>query len=163
MSVNVDKELVSDGVAVSEEKTVSEVTSEIAEVNVFVISVAEDVSAVVVTSDSVFEIVVVSGTRPPVSGETAYGGSKSPKLPHALQGDAQDLTGLGAARMGSQWPLGAAVAMTDSASVWGQLVPRSPRVNCCVIDPSGMMVETWSRSKGKTTLVPDGPARPAVL
>jgi hypothetical protein len=109
------------------------------------------------------ETVVVTGTKPPVSGSTAYGGSNIPKLPHALHGKAHDLTGSGATRIGSQRPLGAAVAMTEGASVCGQSVPRSLSVSCRVAELVRSIVETWFRSSGNTTLVPDGPAFPAVL
>jgi hypothetical protein len=129
---------------------------------VAVVSVTELVLGVVCVSDC-SGTVVVTGTRPPVSGATAYGGSNIPKLPHALQGEAHDLTGSGATRIGSHRPLGAAVATTEGASVCGQSVPRSFRVSCRVAELVRSMVETWSRSRGKTTLVPEGPARPAVL
>ena len=151
-----EKEISEDGEGASEKELTSEVAWEVSNVNVrassvdvvvssvgaYVSSTCEDVLVVVVISGCVIEAVVVSGTSPPVSGATAYGGSKSPKFPHALQGEAQDLTGLGAARMGSHRPLGAAVAITDSASVWGQSVPRSLKVSCRVIDSSGMIVDT---------------------
>lgn len=143
-----EKEISEDDEGAFEEEITSEVAWEVSNMNVVVSSVGvvvsstcEDVLVVVVISGCVIEV-VVSGTRPPVSGATAYGGSNSPKFPHALQGEAQDLTGLGAARMGSHRPLGAAVAITDSASVWGQSVPRSLKVSCRVIDPSGMIVDT---------------------
>ncbi|KAJ5925321.1 hypothetical protein N7454_007960 [Penicillium verhagenii] len=90
-----------------------EVDSEVTD-TVVVVPVAETVLEVV--SGCVIATVVVAGTRPPVSGATAYGGSNSPKLPHALQGEAQDLTVSGATRIGSHRPLGAAVAITEGSS-----------------------------------------------
>ena len=131
---------------------------------VAIVSVAETnvVLGLVCVADGV-ATVVVTGTKPPVSGPTAYGGSNNPKLPHALHGEAHDLTGSGATRIGSQRALGAAVAITEGASVCGQSVPRSLRVSWRVAELVRSMVETWSRSRGNTTLVPEGPARPAVL
>jgi hypothetical protein len=55
-------------------------------------------------------------TRPPVSVGMAYGGSNRPNRPHALHGEAQDLTVCGAARIGLQRPSGAAVAMYEGGS-----------------------------------------------
>ena len=130
---------------------------------VAVVSVAAVALGLLCVSGWVIAIVVVTGTRPPLSGATAYGGSNMPNEPHALQGEAQDLTGSGATRIGSHLPLGTAVAITDGASVCGQSVPRSFRVSCRVAELTRSMVETWSRSRGNTKLVPEGPARPAVL
>lgn len=45
---------------------------------VMVVSVAEVALGIVCASGWVIAAVVVAGTRPPVSGETAYGGSNSP-------------------------------------------------------------------------------------
>lgn len=104
-----------DDEGVSYEEVSSEVTCEV--VDVAVLSVVETAVGVVCVSACVIDAIVVSGTRPPVMGATAYGGSKSPKFPHALHGEAQDFTGAGAARMGSHRPLGAAVAITDASSV----------------------------------------------
>lgn len=98
------------GKLVSELEEVDSVVTDI----VVVVSVAETTLEVV--SGCVIATVVVAGTRPPASGGTAYGGSNSPKLPHALQGEAQDLTGSGATRIGSHRPLGAAVAITEGSS-----------------------------------------------
>lgn len=58
-------------------------------------------------------VVVVTGPgiRPPVSGGTAYGGSNRPNPPHAPHGEAHSLTGLGAARIGSQRLLGPSVSI----------------------------------------------------
>lgn len=116
------------GKIVSELEEVDSVVTDI----VVVVSVAETtlevvsgcVIATVVVAEITLEVVsgcvvatvVVAGTRPPASGDTAYGGSNSPKLPHALQGEAQDLTGSGATRIGSHRPLGAAVAITEGSS-----------------------------------------------
>jgi hypothetical protein len=111
-------------------------------VNDVVVSVAEITLGVVCDFGCGIKVVVDTGTRPPVSGETAYGGSKSPNLPHALHGEAQDLTGSGATSIGSHRPSGAAVAITAAASVLGQLVPRSLKVSCCVADSLGTMVDT---------------------
>lgn len=130
-------------------------------IGVAVISVAGVALGVVCVSGWVIATVVVTGTKPPVSGETAYGGSNNPNEPHALQGEAQDLTGSGATRIGSHLPLGVGVA--KGASVCGQSVPRSFRVSCRVAELTRSTVETWFRSSGNTRLVPDGPARPAVL
>lgn len=46
--------------------------------DVTVVSVTEVALGVVCVSGWVIAAVVVTGTRPPVSGETAYGGSNSP-------------------------------------------------------------------------------------
>lgn len=132
-------------------------------IGIAVVSVAEtNVLGLVCVADGV-ATVVVTGTKPPVSGSTAYGGSNIPKLPHALHGEAHDLTGSGATSIGSQRALGAAVSITAGASVCGQSVPRSLRVSWRVAELERSMVETWSRSRENTTLVPEGPARPAVL
>lgn len=101
-------------VAVSVAETTLEVVDSVVADTVEVVSVAETTLEVV--SGCVIETVVVAGTRPPASGDTAYGGSNMPKLPHALQGKAQDLTGSGATRIGSHRPLGAAVAITEGSS-----------------------------------------------
>lgn len=132
-------------------------------IGVAVVSVAGVALGVLCVSGWVIATVVVTGTRPPVSGATAYGGSNMPNGPHALQGEAQDLTFSGATRIGSHLPLGTAVAIAEGSCVCGQSVPRSFRVSCRVAELTRSMVETWSRSRGNTMLVPEGPARPAVL
>lgn len=152
--------VVTDAMVVSVGATSEEVPPVVTDV---VVSVAEITLGVVCGFGCAIQVVVGPGTRPPVSGGTAYGGSNSPNAPHALHGEAQDLTGSGATRIGSHRPSGAAVAITEAASVWGQLVPRSLRVSCRVADSLGTMVDTWSKSRANTTLVPEGPARPAVL
>lgn len=106
--------VVADIVVVSVAETTLEVVDSVVTDTVEVVSVAETTLEVV--SGCVIETVVVAGTRPPASGDTAYGGSNMPKLPHALQGEAQDLTGSGATRIGSHRPLGAAVAITEGSS-----------------------------------------------
>lgn len=85
---------------------------------VVVLSVVEmNVELGLVCTADVVATVVVTGTKPPVSGSTAYGGSNNPKLPHALHGEAHDLTGSGATSIGSQWPLGAGVWIDAGAWV----------------------------------------------
>lgn len=74
------------------------------------------VGAKIVLSGSVAVIVSVVSMRPPPRVGTAYGGSKSPNLPQALQGRAHDLTTSGATRLGSHRPSGAFVAMTEGSS-----------------------------------------------
>lgn len=61
-------------------------------------------------------VTVVVPMRPPSRVGTAYGGSKSPNLPHALHGKAHDLTTSGATRLGSHRPSGAFVAISEGSS-----------------------------------------------
>jgi hypothetical protein len=142
ISIRVEVVSTTDEVASSLDEVDSVVSATFVEpTGVAVLSVTELVLGVVCVSDW-GATVVVTGTRPPVSGGTAYGGSNIPKLPHALQGEAHDLTGSGATRIGSHRPLGAAVAITEGASVCGQSVPRSFRVSWRVAELVRSMVET---------------------
>lgn len=93
------------------------VTADVVVDSAVVDSVAGISLVVVCGSGCAIEVVVGPGTRPPCSGGTAYGGSNSPNPPHALHGKAQDLTRSGATRIGSHLPSGAAVAITEAASV----------------------------------------------
>lgn len=111
-------------------------------------------------------VLVDAGTvvamRPPGRVGTAYGGSKRPNRPQALHGEAHELTGLGAARIGLHRE-STMVAIADASAVWGQSVPRSLSVSWRVMEPL-MMVETSSRSRASIQLLVDGPAGcPAVL
>ena len=113
---------------------------------------------------SVTVVVVGSGSkRPPLRVGTAYGGSKRPKRPQALQGEAHDLTVGGAARIGSQCPPGIIVAISVGPAVCGQSVPRSFSVSCRVTEPPGTTVDTSFRSAANTGLEAAGPARPTEL
>lgn len=91
-------------------------------------------AAVVVTGAGAAGVVTGAGAdgagprRPPVMVGTAYGGSKSPNRPQALQPDAHELTGFGAARMGSQCG-STKVAIAEGLIDLGQSVPRSLRVS----------------------------------
>lgn len=97
---------------------------------------------------------IVVCTRGPVRVGTAYGGSKRPNRPQALHGYAQELTCLGAAKMGlHDW---GRVAIAVGSTVRGQSVPRSLRVSWRVMDPSAM-VETSYKSRPRTQLVVEGP------
>lgn len=104
-------------------------------------------------------VTTVVGTSPPLSAGIAYGGSKSPKRPHALQGRAQERTASGATRLGSHRPSGDLVAITDGSSDCGQSVPRSDRVSCRVAEgpPPGTRVDISVRSRAKTGLEAAGP------
>lgn len=82
----------------------------------------------------------VGSTRLPVSVGTAYGGSNRPNRPHALQGQAHDLTSFGAASTGLQRE--SSVAIPVGSTVWGQSVRRSLRVSCRVIFVPSTMVDT---------------------
>lgn len=117
------------------------------------------VLARVVESTSVVVVIVVT-IRPPLSVGIAYGGSKRPSLPQALQGEAHCFTVSGARRLKSQCPSGIVVATMAGSIDWGQFVYRSLRVSCRVICPSGNIVDISFRSAAKTSLVPEGPARP---
>lgn len=106
-------------VARSEVGVSSELSVNVVAVESMVLSTEESmVLAMVdpVVSGSVAVIVSVVSMRPPPRVGTAYGGSKSPNLPQALQGRAHDLTTSGATRLGSHRPSGAFVAMTEGSS-----------------------------------------------
>lgn len=60
---------------------------------------------------------VPTGRRLPVTVGIAYGGSKRPNLPQALQGDAQAFTFDGAARIGSHGPPAVVVTRSDCSAV----------------------------------------------
>lgn len=137
------------------------------------VAVATAVVLLGVGATTVAVVVVVGGsgsTSSPVRVGTAYGGSKRPKRPQALQGYAHELTWGGAARMGLQRGSLSMVAMAVGSAVCGQSVPRSLSVSC-LVTPSvasppgpGAMVETSSRSSSRIQLVVAGPARsPSVL
>ena len=113
--------------------------------------------------DSADVIVVVVSMRPPPRVGTAYGGSKRPNRPHALHGEAHDLTVLGATRIGSHLPSGFIVAISVGSTLWGQSVPRSFKVSCRVISSPGTIVDISSKSAAKTGLEAAGPALPAEL
>lgn len=69
-----------------------------------------------------------------------------PKPPQALHGDAHDLTGSGATRIGLQRLLGPLVSVTVAGSDWGQSVARSLRVSWReMLGSVRTIVETWSR------------------
>lgn len=121
-----------------------------------VVGAAPVAAAVVVVT--VAAAVVVVSIKPPVMVGIAYGGSKRPNRPQALQGQAQDLTSLGAARMGSHRE-SVSVAMAVGSTDWGQSVPRSFSVSCSVAVPP-TIVETSSRSRAKIFEVADGPTMP---
>lgn len=106
-------------------------------------------------------VVVLGSMSPPGRVGTAYGGSKRPSRPQALQGDAHELTCGGAARIGSQCG-STMVAMADGSAVPGQSVPRSLRVSCCVRVPP-TMVDTSYRSRGSIQFEVAGPAVPSEL
>lgn len=121
------------------------------------------VGAKIVLSGSVAVIVSVVSMRPPPRVGTAYGGSKSPNLPQALQGRAQDLTTSGATRLGSHRPSGAFVAMTEGSSEWGQSVPRSLSSSWRVACSPGTIDDTWSILRANIGLDAAGPALPREL
>ncbi len=102
-------------------------------------------------------IVVVVPKIPAGIVGIAYGGSNRPNLSQAPQGDAQDFTRCGAARMGLHRPSSIRVAMPEGAAVVGQSVPRSLSSSCRVAPEPGAIVETSFSCRAKIRLLAEGP------